>query len=180
MKKLVLLTAASGLMLSSALAQSPSAPSSNAPAATPSPTTQSTSTRPTVGSADFIAAQTADQWLASKFKGTDVLGPDDKKVGDISDVLFQRDGKVLGYVVTVGGFLGMGAKDVALAPTAFQLQPGQDANDYKLKISMTQEQLKDAPAFEPYKAPVAAPTTGMNPTRSERVGTPTRPSGSAQ
>jgi|SRR5882724_9398374 len=174
MKKLVLLTALSGLLASSALAQTATAPGPNAP--NPRAAAQPLSTDGT----QFIAAQTSDQWLASKFKGTDVLGPDDKKVGDVSDILFQRDGKVLGYVVSVGGFLGMGAKEVALAIPAFQIQPGQNANDFKLKIAMTKDQLKDAPAFEPYKAPVPAPTTGTAP-RSDRMnGIPARPGGAAQ
>ena len=41
----------------------------------------------------------------------------------MSDILFDKDGKIEAYVVGVGGFLGIGAKDVALAPSAFQIVP---------------------------------------------------------
>ena len=64
--------------------------------------------------------------------------------------------------MSVGGFLGMGAKDVALAPDAFQVIPGDPKSatnsSPKLKICMTKDQLKDAANFEPYKPPRA--TTG--------------------
>jgi len=106
----------------------------------------------------------------SKFKGTDVIGSDDKKIGDVSDILFDKAGKIEAYVVGVGGFLGIGAKDVALPPSAFQIVPGDKSKNEsdKLRLSMTQDELKQAANFEPYKAPSS--TTGMGPTT-----TPTRP-----
>ena len=56
-----------------------------------------------------------------------MIGADDKKIGDVSDVLFDQQGKIEAYVVGVGGFLGSGAKAVALAPSAFQ--PVKDNNN---------------------------------------------------
>ncbi len=52
--------------------------------------------------------------MFSKFKGTDVLGPDDAQVGDVNDILFDKGGKILGLIVGVGGFLGIGEKNVAI------------------------------------------------------------------
>src|SRR5262249_8708187 len=97
---------------------------------------------------------------------TDVLGANDEKIGDVSDILFDKDGKVLAYVVSVGGFLGIGSKQVALAPTAFQLVPGDKAKNEsdKLRLSMTKDQLKQAANFEPYNPPRT--TTGMAPSSS--------------
>ena len=64
-------------------------------------------------------------------------------------------------MVGVGGFLGIGAKDVALAPTAFQVVPGDKTKNEsdKLRLSMTKDELKQASNFEPFKAP--STTTGM-------------------
>ena len=173
-------------MLTSALAQT-RAPGADAPAppsaTQPMPNDQATApTNPAgAGGIQIITAQTSDDWLASSFKGTDVLGSDNTKVGDVSDILFKRDGKVLGYIVSVGGFLGMGAKDVAMAPASFQVQPGQTASDFKLKVAMTKDELKNAAAFEPYKPPAPAPTVGMGaPGANRPVGSTTRPTGSAQ
>lgn len=127
-------------------------------------------------SAKFINSQRQDQHLASKFKGTDVVGADEAKIGDVSDILFDKDGKIEAYVVGVGGFLGIGAKDVALAPSAFQMVPGDKSKNEsdKLKLSMTKDELKNAATFEPYKAPSA--TTGTGGTLGSRpAGAPARP-----
>ena len=82
-------------------------------------------TTPSAGNAQFVTKQSPDQWLASKFKGTDVIGADDKKIGDVSDILFDKDKKILAYIVGVGGFLGIGAKDVAIDPASFQACPAR-------------------------------------------------------
>jgi hypothetical protein len=108
--------------------------------------------------------------LASKFKGTDVLGADDKKIGDVSDILFDKNQKVLAYVVGVGGFLGIGQKDVAIDPASFQPVPGKDASDFKLRLSMTKDELKAAPTFETYHAPrpVTSSTETVRPAGAPR------------
>jgi uncharacterized protein YrrD len=49
-----------------------------------------------------------------KFKGTDVVGSDNEKIGDVSDILFDKSGKVEAFVISVGGVLGVGAKEVPL------------------------------------------------------------------
>lgn len=176
LKTFVTATAVSGLLLSGALAQTVQP---TPPAATPPTTT--TTTAP--ASPNFVAMQTADQWMASKFNGTDVLGPNNEKVGDVNDVLFDKSGKIIAVIVGVGGFLGIGQKDVALDMTAFQIVPAattentgssagatNDPNDIKLKIAMTKDQLKEAPSFERYRAP--ARTTGS--TGTTRPATPAR------
>jgi len=140
LKKLALMSAVSAFALGSAYAQTTTPP---APAATPDMTKSDTMKTGSTGAgtATFVPSQKPDQFLASKFSGTDVVGSDDQKVGDVSDILFDKDGKIEAYVIAVGGFLGMGAKDVALAPSAFQVIPG-DPNSAtnsspKLKITMT-------------------------------------------
>ena len=178
LKKLMITTALSGLMASAAFAQTkpidepaatrPTPPAATAPASPPAATAPapagSTATiSATSGSAQFINTQKPDQWLASKFKGTDVIGADNEKIGDVSDMLFDKAGKIEAFIVSVGGFLGMGAKDVALAPTAFQVVSGDKSKNEsdKLRLSMTKDQLKQAANFEPYKEPRT--TTGMAP-----------------
>ena len=54
-----------------------------------------------------------------------MIGTDDKKIGDVSDILFDKDKKILAYIVGVGGFLGIGSKDVAIDPASFQRGPRQ-------------------------------------------------------
>ena len=73
-RTLVVFAAVSGLAMSAALAQ---APSSTSPApATPAATSSSQ---------QIINAQSRDEWLGSKLKGTAVIGSDDQKIGEIAD-----------------------------------------------------------------------------------------------
>jgi len=168
LKRIMAVAAVSGLALTSALAQSPTSPSSSSTSnATGSTSTPSTSAPGLAGKADFIAKQSSDQHLASRFTGTNVIGTDDRKIGDVSDVLFDNDHKIIAFVVGVGGFLGIGQKDVAITPSSFQTVTGTNANDIKLRLSMTKNELKAAPAFEHYQPP--RPVSSQN--------APTRPMG---
>jgi hypothetical protein len=100
----------------------------------------------------------------SKFKGTDVVGTNNETIGDVNDVLFDKSGTVAAFVIGVGGFLGIGAKDVAISPASFQVV--KDDNGYdKLKLAMTKDELKQAPAFEYYTppSPRGAATTPQRP-----------------
>jgi sporulation protein YlmC with PRC-barrel domain len=151
-KKLMIGTAIGALMMSGALAQSPSTSSSSS--SSPPVAAQSSSG---ASKADFVTSQKPDQWLASKFKGTEVMGADNQKIGDISDILFDKTGKIEAFVVSVGGFLGMGAKEVALAPQSFDVIPGQSGATAKLKLAVSQDELKQAQNFARYEPP--RPTT---------------------
>src|SRR5262252_2572444 len=150
-KKLLLSTALSVAVAGAAFAQSPSAPSTSD--STPAAKSESS------GKTNFVSSQKPDQWLASKFKGTDVLGSDNQKIGDVSDILFDKTGKVEAFVVSVGGFLGMGSKEVALAPSSFDVIPGQNGSADKLKLSATKDELKQAQNFARYEPPKPS-TTG--------------------
>src|SRR5438128_7279360 len=112
LKTLMISAAVSALMVSGALAQ---ADMSNQPAAKTDAAPHDT--------AKFIAAQGTDQWVFSKFKGTEVIGPDNAQVGSVNDMLFDKNGKILGLIVGVGGFLGIGEKNVAIDMSAFQPAP---------------------------------------------------------
>jgi hypothetical protein len=183
LKKLLIATAAGGLMMSTALAQQQApAPAPSPPAATPAtPVTPKADDKAAMtpkaddkaamkADGKFVSKQTADQWSASRFKGTDVIGTDNQKIGDVDDVLFDKDAKVVAYIIGVGGFLGIGSKDVALDPKAFEVMPGDNGMyDAKLKLAMTKDELKNAPAFEKYSPPPR--TTGAAP------GTSPRPAG---
>ena len=172
LKKLLITTALAGLTMGSAFAANDADKAIPAPAASSTTEMKASAATPST-SASFVNSQRQDQYLASKFKGTDVIGTDDKKIGDVSDILFDKDGKIDAYVIGVGGFLGIGAKDVALAPNAFQVVPGDKSKNEsdKLRLSMTKDQLKEAANFEPYKAPRS--TTGMG-------GSTTHPAGSTR
>jgi PRC-barrel domain len=187
LKKLLITTAVSGVVISGAIAQSqtPTAPAANAPAAkeqnapaakdqnAPAAKEQSATKESTSASgANFITSQGADQLVFTKFKGAEVRGPDNASIGSVNDLLFDGNGKIIGVVIGVGGFLGIGAKNVAIDMTAFNIVPGDsgsngtnstptesDPSNVKLKVAWTKDQLRDAPDFQYYKSPARSAGT---------------------
>jgi sporulation protein YlmC with PRC-barrel domain len=65
-------------------------------------------------SGKFLTEEKPNQWRASKLVGINVYGPNNEKIGDINEVLVDRNGKAEAVVIGVGGFLGIGEKDVAI------------------------------------------------------------------
>ena len=70
--------------------------------------------------ANFVTEQTASQWRASKLVGVDIYGTDNAKIGDVSEVLLDASGNAQAVVIGVGGFLGIGEKNVAVPFGAIQ------------------------------------------------------------
>lgn len=67
-----------------------------------------------------LAMAKPDQMLGADLRGARVYGANNENVGDIRDILLERDGKVAALIVGVGGFLGIGEKSVALPFQAFE------------------------------------------------------------
>jgi sporulation protein YlmC with PRC-barrel domain len=54
-------------------------------------------------------------WRASKLMGLDVYNEGNEKLGDINELILDKNGKVNAVVIGVGGFLGMGEHDIAVS-----------------------------------------------------------------
>ena len=81
---------------------------------------QTTSTNPPPPAAKTDASApklSSPHWRSSKMIGLNVYNEQNEKLGDINEIILDKDGKVLGYVVGVGGFLGMGEHDVLVEPS---------------------------------------------------------------
>jgi len=96
-----------------------------------------------------------------------VYDPSDNKIGEIMDVLVDRDGKASALIIGVGGFLGMGEKDVAVPFNAVQVKT-KDNNKWYLVMNTTKDALKSAKGFKYDRSamtwmPEDASTTGAAP-----------------
>ncbi len=89
----------------------------------------------------------ADKITADEIIGTTVYGANDANVGSINDVVLTADGKIDAYVVNVGGFLGMGAKEVAIGSDNLAFMTDADGNKY-LYTTFTKEQLEAAATYD--------------------------------
>lgn len=85
--------------------------------------------------------------LASQFMGQSVYSTANELVGDINDVVMDRKLDNVVAIVGVGGFLGIGEKDVAIPVEDIKAVKDSE-NNLRLTISQSKEQLEAAPKFE--------------------------------
>ena len=80
---------------------------------TVTPPETNTTTSP-VTSGRFLTQVESGQWRTFKLTGLNVYNINNEHVGDIRELLQDRGGKIEAVVIGVGGFLGMGERDIAL------------------------------------------------------------------
>ncbi len=108
----------------------------------------------------FIQQQQATDWRSSKLVGAGVYGADNTKIGDVNDVLIGSDGNVRAIVIGVGGFLGVGEKDIAIPFNGLSVQrKAGSASIDKITVGYNKDQLQNAPKFAYYQAS-GSQTTG--------------------
>jgi sporulation protein YlmC with PRC-barrel domain len=121
----------------------------------------------------FIPQQEADDILASSLIGTSVENPAGEALGDINDVVLSDAGSVDAIIIGVGGFLGIGEKNVGVNFDAIEETADADGN-IVLVLNATAEQLESAPQYvtvaslrqEDIQEPVTpAPTAPAVPTQ---------------
>jgi len=94
----------------------------------------------------FIQVQEEAQFLANdEVIGADVHNVADEQVGAIADLVMDQDQKLVGVVLSVGGFLGIGEKWVAVPVD--QITFPTDDGPARLLVAVTEEQLENAPDF---------------------------------
>jgi predicted outer membrane protein/sporulation protein YlmC with PRC-barrel domain len=105
----------------------------------------------------------ADQVRASTLMGKEVFSPEEESIGEVSDLVLQEDGETRAALIDVGGFLGVGEKEVAIPFNEIEIsQPAEDGGEPRLTIAMTKEELEALPAFErPTMGEETAATEGM-------------------
>lgn len=62
-------------------------------------------------------------WRASDLIGQDVFSPNGEDVGEISDIVLGRDGRIAGFVLEAGGLLGAGERKVAVLLQTVRIDP---------------------------------------------------------
>lgn len=120
----------------------------------------------------IIAAQDSEHVLADEYIGAKIVARSDdglENVGTVSDLVLGPDDKIVGVVVDVGGFLGVGAKPVGLSWAS--LTEERSDGELLLKTELTREDLEAAPEFksasdqqmesDPAAPGTAAPGTGV-------------------
>lgn len=99
------------------------------------------------GKAQFLSKQKSSQVLASSIMGMSIknkASDDADEIGTVNDLIMNKEHKLVGVVVGVGGFLGAGEKSVGI--------PWSEVKHINLKkgvavVKVTEDQLDDAPSF---------------------------------
>jgi len=95
----------------------------------------------------FMASQESGQWLSDGFLGTEVQNPAGETIGDVNALVIDRNNEVIGVLLGVGGFLGIGEKTVGVQFDAFSRQSGANG-DPALMLDVSKAELDRAPAYE--------------------------------
>ena len=70
-------------------------------------------------------------------------------IGEINDILLDENGDVKAVILGVGGFLGMGERDVTVSMDAIKVVMEEgDSNDRFLVVTTSKEELEQAPEFD--------------------------------
>ncbi len=81
--------------------------------------------------------------------GAEAYGSDDKDIGKVDGLILAADGKTVDHIVfDIGGFLGMGAHQVALTPTEVQIMRKGTGDDIRVYVDATKAELKAQPAYK--------------------------------
>ena len=119
------------------------------PAAGQAPATQATKLPAgTAGAQEGIILEQAEtQIRAEDLMGTNVVGPGGEEIGKVEDLIFDENEKITGVVVGVGGFLGIGKKEVGLNWDQAELQDNPDTGQKTVMVSVTKADIQAAPDF---------------------------------
>ncbi len=94
----------------------------------------------------FVTVAEANM-LSSNLIGLNVTNAGGQTIGEIKDVVLSADKTVAGFLVSVGGFLGMGEHYVAVDPSAISASYDESKKKWFAKMNATADELKAAPAF---------------------------------
>lgn len=172
MRRTLIATAATLALLSgAAVAQTTSPTVGNPSSSTSSMSNTAAPDSTTTGSKAATGGQLAS---ADELIGKNVYGRDNEKIGEVDDVILDANGQAKQLVVSSGGFLGIGEKQVAVDYTAANWDSqnnrlnlaGMSRDDvkampeFKYDDTMTSLNKNRKPAEDEKMAPGAAPTAG--------------------
>ncbi|MFH1553626.1 MAG: PRC-barrel domain-containing protein [Pseudomonadota bacterium] len=99
-----------------------------------------------VQSDTFVTAKPTDV-LSYNLIGLNVVNGQNETVGEIKDLMLSQ-GNLAGYIISVGGFLGLGERYVVVRPSAVKVAYSENDKKWTAMMSATKEQLKGAPEFK--------------------------------
>jgi hypothetical protein len=105
-----------------------------------------TTTAQVTGQAQVLTAIPSNTTTVTNYYKQNVYDPSESKIGEIVDVLVSNKGTIDAFIVSVGGFLGIDSKDVAIPFTA--VHATEKNGKWWLTMNATKEAIKAAPGYK--------------------------------
>jgi sporulation protein YlmC with PRC-barrel domain len=96
---------------------------------------------------EFTSIPASDE-LSSNLVGLDVYNNDNKNIGQIKDIAMNQHGRAQAFILSVGGFLGVGDRYVAVNPSEIKVSYNDSDKKWHATMNTTADQLKAAPEFK--------------------------------
>jgi hypothetical protein len=80
--------------------------------------------------------------------GAPVYGPNDEEIGDIGELVLDPQGQLEAAIVDVGGFLGLGERQVAIPLDQLSIQRASEGDDVRVFSDLTEEDLGAMPEYQ--------------------------------
>jgi sporulation protein YlmC with PRC-barrel domain len=127
----------------------PAAPADPAKPADSASTNMSNSGTNMAAGGSYITEQSENQISANDYIGKSVYNAEDKSIGEVNDLIMEENGGIVAAVIGVGGFLGIGEKDVAVPMDKLTMtRDAENNNEVRLTTTETAEALQSAPEFK--------------------------------
>lgn len=105
---------------------------------------------------DAATKTSVTTWRVTELKGTNIKTPTGEKLGDLKEVAVDPSGRACYVAVSVGGFLGIGDRIVAVPWDALKFSlVGEKLDKKQISLASTKEQLEKAPQFKEAKEGMA-------------------------
>lgn len=114
--------------------------------ATTDRTAAATASRAVTSGAQYVENKPTSGFHSDNLVGHDVKNRrNDETVGTISNLVIDEDGQVVAAILSVGGLMGIGARDVAVSWD--QIERNVDGDDLTLTVDLTEDSLNNAPEY---------------------------------
>lgn len=99
-----------------------------------------------VANNSFVETMPASGYHSDNLVGHEVTNrSNDETVGEISNLVIDESGQVVAVILSVGGVLGIGEREVAIAFD--RIERTEDGDEINLFVNLTEDELDDAPEY---------------------------------
>lgn len=100
---------------------------------------------PSINADNYLSTRPANVMHTQDLIGQDVYSSaKDEKIGSLENLVVDQRGDIVGAVIGIGGFLGIGEKTVAIAWDALQISPADNKKDVVIRVNADRESLENA------------------------------------